>query len=230
MALMQPTYTLHHQIKRKYPNTRKYMVMGIGEQHQADLIDMSHYAHVNNGYNFILTVIDIFSRKAWAEKVKNKSGVLVANALLESWKHLGGKPKRIQTDHGKEFYNKHVKNLGVEIFSVNSPFKASIVERFNRTLKEKMWKWFTKNNTKTWIYILPDLIETYNNSIHRSIKMTPNQVNKGNELKVWMTLYGKLKKSKAKLKRGTYVRISKIKKTFEKGYLPNWTNEVFVID
>ena len=223
----QPTYTLHRQIKRKF-KTRRYVVMGIGEQHQADLVEMIPYAKENNGFRYILTIIDIFSKKACAIEVKNKTGPMVAESLQKCWRKLG-RPKRLQTDKGKEFHNAYVKNLGVEVFSINS--KANVVERFNRTIKEKMWKWFTKNNNHKWRKILPQIVNTYNNTVHRTIKMKPNEVTKKNEMKVWRIQYRKLKKAKnIKYKPGTYVRISKIKRTFEKGYLPNWTSEVFVVD
>ena len=226
----QPTYTLHRQIQRKYKKTRRYVVFGINEQHQADLVDMSQFSNENKNHKFILTIIDVFSRKANAKALKDKSGLEVSKALKECWDEMGY-PKRLQTDKGTEFYNRHVRALGIEVFSINSQFKASMVERFNRTIKEKMWKWFTYNHTHRWLDILPKIIDSYNNTIHRIIKMTPNQVNNNNETDLWIQMYGNLKTNpKPKHGVGTYVRISKIKKTFEKGYLPNWTREVFVID
>ncbi len=147
-------------------------------------------------------------------------------------------PIRLQVDQGVEFYNSQVrgflKSNNIELFSVKSQFKAALVERFNRTIKSKLWKYFTYNQQQyRWLEVLPQLVQSYNNNIHRVIKMTPNEAfKKKNENKVFITLYGgkrRWPKKKPKYQIGTYVRISKIKRTFEKGYLPNWTREVFVI-
>jgi hypothetical protein len=78
--------------------------------------------------------------------------------------------------------------------------------------------------------VLPDLVYSYNHTYHRSIRRTPAQVNAKNVLKVWKTLYGKpVKPETSTLKVGDRERISKAKRTFEKGYLPNWTTELFTI-
>jgi len=122
------------------------------------------------------------------------------------------------------------------MYSTDSDLKACVVERFNRTLKEKMWRYFTFSKTKRWIDVLPQLIKSYNNSYHRSIKRKPNQVRKKDEDELFLTLYhynksdGNNSTIKLNFKVGDFVRLNKIKKTFEKGYTPNWTREIFKID
>src|SRR3981189_1258511 len=74
----------------------------------------------------------------------------------------------------------------VEQFSVKSQFKAAMVERFNRTLKTKIWRFFTQNNTRRWLEVLPKLIAGYNKSYHRSIDTTPNKVNEETEMELWL--------------------------------------------
>ena len=92
-------------------------------------------------------------------------------------------------DKGKEFYNKDVKEL-IELYSTEGEDKSSVVERWIRTMKEKMWKYFTDNNTNVYIDILPDLVKDYNNTRHSSIKMTPVEASeKKNELTAWRNLY-----------------------------------------
>jgi hypothetical protein len=110
--------------------------------------------------------------------------------------------------------------------------KAALVERFIRTLKEKMYKYFTAENTYRYIDVLDDLVHSYNHTIHSTIKMTPANVNDSNVNQVWQTLYGnKTKnKSKCKLHPGDYVRVSKYKHKLEKGYLPKWSREIFIVD
>ena len=230
----QPTYTLHKMARKKYP-TRQYVVHDVDEQWQADLADVALIAGENNGYRFILTVIDIFSRYAWARPLKTKRGVEVAAAFKDIFDE-GRIPKRIQTDQGKEFENREVRNLfqqhNIELFSVKSAYKAAMVERFNRTLKTKLWKYFTANLNQNWTKVLQDVVETYNNSVHRMIGRKPKDINASNVAEVRDENMRKRKKvtTKSDIKVGDKVRISKVKSVFEKGYLPNWTEEIFTVE
>jgi hypothetical protein len=127
----------------------------------------------------------------------------------------------------KQYFAQH----GIKVYSVYSQFKASVVERWNRTLKTKMWRWFTHNHTDKWLDYLPKLVNAYNHSIHRSIGRAPISVNRDNEMAIWLKNEDQLKipTIPKHLKVGDHVRISKVKRTFDKGYLPNWTEEVFVV-
>ena len=135
-------------------------------------------------------------------------------------------------DKGKEFYNKDVKDL-IELYSTENKEKASVVERWIRTVKEKMWKYFTDKSTNVYTNVLPDLVKEYYNTKHSSIKMTPVRVSKKeNELRVWRNLYPEhleIHDVNPKFSVGDRVRISKNKKTFEKGYTTRWTEEIFTI-
>ena len=146
----QPTYTLHKQAREKYP-TRPYIIREIDEQWQADLCDVAAIYRQNSRYHFILTVIDIFSRYAWARPLKTKHGKEVMKAFRSIFRE-GRIPTRIQTDQGTEFDNQHVRRLfqshGIEWFTVISKPKAAFVERFNRTLKHKLWRHFSANLTQ----------------------------------------------------------------------------------
>ena len=121
----------------------------------------------------------------------------------------------------------------MELYNTYNETKASIVERLIRTLKTRMWRYFTAKKTMQYIDILPDLVYSYNHTVHRSIKMRPTDVTVDNEKQVWHTLYDDddhaVKHVKYKFKIGDQVRISKIKRTFEKGYLPNFSKEIFTI-
>ena len=148
------------------------------------------------------------------------------------------KPKKLWVDKGKEYYNKNVKDLlaknNIEIYSTENEEKSSVCERWNRTIKEKMYKRFTIQNNTVYIDILPKILASYNNSKNRSIGMTPNEARKPeNYGRVHWNLYGDLESQNRKpaFRIGDTVRISKYKrKTFDKGYTPNWTEEVFLID
>lgn len=163
--------------------------------------------------------------------IKNKAGVVVANAFKKIFIE-GRKPEKLWVDKGSEFYNKHVRDLGVELYSTENEEKSCVVERWNRTMKEKMFKYFSANSTRKYIDVLGDMVDRYNNTKHSSIKMTPVEASKKvNENIVWYKLYGSIKAEpiKPKFSVGDRVRITKKKKTFEKGYTPRWTEEVFTV-
>ena len=229
----QDTYTLHRPLRRRFERER-IIVSDIDDQWEADLVELSGISRVNQQYTFLLTVIDVLSKYAWAVPLKDKTGDSIIRAFQHIFKE-GRKPQKLRTDKGTEFTNRKfqifLKEKGIRFFTSNNETKAAVVERFNRTLKNKMWKYFTANNTRRYTDVLPQLLQSYNNTWHRSIKRPPAQVNDNNAQDVWQTLYGKLvrKTEHYKFNVGDTVRLSKLKRIFEKGYVPNWTTEVFRI-
>ena len=229
----QNVYSLHKPIRHRFKK-RRVIVSKIDDQWQADLVDMQKNKSQNKNFNYILTVIDIFSKFAWAIPIKNKTGDSITRAFEIIFKDRI--PTKLHTDKGLEFINKSTKNLfkrkGIHWFATENETKAQVVERFNRTLKSKMYKYFTAKGTKTWINIIDELVYNYNNSYHRSIKMTPVEGSlKKNSKIVYNNLFPKLqsKPAKSKFSMGDRVRISKKRKDFAKGYLPNFTEEVFIV-
>lgn len=230
----QDAYTLHKSARKRFPR-RPTIVGGEGQQLQADLIDMQKFKSENDGHTFILTVIDVFSKFAWTAGIKSKTGTNVAKALKKIL--LGNTYHTLQTDKGKEFYNAHVKSLLVKMkinhFSTeNDDIKASIVERFNRTIQSRLHRYFTKFGSRRWINVLGDLTSSYNNSVHTSTQRKPIDVDSTNSEEVWLNLYGDTQRSKynSKLKVNDHVRISKFKHVFSKGYDKNWSTEIFMVD
>ena len=223
--MRQDTYTLHKPMRRHFRRNR-VIVGGIDQQWQMDLADMQSMQKFNDGY------FDVFSKYARVVPLKNKTGP----SLVEAFKIIlssGRKPEKVMSDQGKEFFNRHfqalMKEEGIKLYNTYNETKASIVERLIRTLKTKMWRYFTAKKT---IDVLPELVYSYNHSVHRSIKARPVDVTAENETKIWHTLYDDhnvVKNVKYKFKIGDQVRISKVKRTFEKGYLPNFTKEIFTI-
>ncbi|MEL7196320.1 MAG: DDE-type integrase/transposase/recombinase [Bacteroidota bacterium] len=230
----QPTYTLHRQARKRYP-VRHYIVHDIDEQWQADLAEVQDIASKNQGYRYILTVIDIFSRYAWARPLKSKRGEDVTAAFRDIFQE-GRIPKRIQTDQGREFENRHVRALfhehNIELFSVKSAYKAAIVERFNRTLKHRLWRYFTSENKQEWTEVLQDAVYAYNHSVHRTIKRKPADVSADSvgEMRDIMSERPDPPQGADDIRVGDTVRISKVKSVFAKGYLPNWTEELFTVE
>jgi hypothetical protein len=231
----QKSYTLYRNIINKFPR-RKVLVPGIQHQFQADLLDYEPLKKENNNIRYLLTVIDCFSRKATAIPLKTKQGIVVLEGIKKAFKFLGI-PNKLQTDLGTEFYNKNVQSFlgekNVHHFSTDQELKAQMVERFNRTLREKIQKFMVSNNTLKYHHVLNDILEGYNNKIHSSLKsFSPNQVTKKNEKQVHNILYSdylKKKRKKHKFKINDSVRIAAYRTPFHKSYHKNFTEEVFLV-
>lgn len=185
----------------------------------ADLVEVQSIAKQNKGFRYILVIIDKFSKYAWAQPIKKKTGKDVTEAFAKILKSANGhKPQNLQTDAGKEFYNQVFQNLmkqqNIYHFSTHGGAKASIVERFNRTLKSKLYKYFTAANMLKYVDVLPKLMYQYNHTYHKSIRMSPAKVISFNTKEVWYNLYGKYTKKKKKkspaFKVGDKVRLNKI--------------------
>lgn len=232
-TLKQLAEELHKPARRKFPR-RRVRVQFVDETWGMDLVDLQKLNGQNDGYRYILSVIDIFSKYAWAVPVKNKSGNSVFNAFTKIINDSARQPKNIWVDEGTEFYNstftKWLNKNGVKIYSTYEDFHNSVVERFNRTLKTKMWKRFTAENTRRWIDMLDELVDTYNNSVHSTIKMTPLEAcdqDNWDMVRTMMYPTEENPKHKHKFNLGDIVRLSEWKGKFSKSYERNWTDEVF---
>lgn len=232
MSKRQVLTELHKPARRKYPR-RSVIVKSLDDLWQADLVEMIPYARENKGYKYLLTIINVFSKFAWGVPVKSKNADDVSRAMSTILQQ-NRKPKNLQTDNGKEFYNAKFKKLMQEYkinhYSTFSNLKASVVERFNRTLKNIMWFEFGLQGNYKWLDILPELLKKYNEKKHRTIGMRPIDVTKSKEKFLLDNVYSKIKiAGRAKYNTGDHVRISKMKQMFEKGYTPNWSTEIFTI-
>jgi transposase InsO family protein len=235
----QNAYTLHKAARRRFKRNR-IVVSEPGDQYQADLVDLQSLSRHNGGHKYILTAMDLFSKKAFAQPLKSKQAKDVKLALVTIFD--GEPPEKLQTDQGREFNNAYIKrwlkDMGVQYFTTkNYDIKCSIVERFNRTLKAKMFKYFTASGTQRYVDVLQDLVNSYNNTTHTTTKFKPNQVNATNTQQVFQNMYGvpskreyiKMSKSKPKLRVGDLVRQKYDLGPLDKGYHPNWTDQAFTI-
>lgn len=230
------SYTLHRPARKRF-RRNKYHVTNIDEYWESDLVDMSKFHLSNDGYKFILNIIDVFSKYSWSIPLKSKSATNVSEALHNLISTSERIPIYFRTDKGKEYLNAPVRRI-FELYKIkhitteNSDIKCSVVERFNKTLKNKMTKYMTHKDTQRYIDVLQDLITSYNNTIHSTIKMRPTDVNDKNVLQVYNTAFRDIKvrvgKSKS-LKIGDHVRISLHGRTFHRGYEVQWTTEIFKI-
>ena len=229
---------LHKPITKNF-RKRTVISYGIDKIWAADLVEMQKYSKWNEGVKYLLMVIDVFSKYGWIVPLKDKKTESVSLAFDEIFKKSERKPEKLWTDKGSEFVSKHFKDFlkknKIILYHTQNEEKSSVVERWNRTMKNKMWKMFSANNNTIYWDKLDKLVDDYNNRKHSSIKMTPTEASKkGNEKQVFTNLYEDeiyLKPGKPKFSIGDKVRISKYKRrVFDKGYTPNWTEELFVID
>ena len=232
----QHTYSLHKPARRHFQRNPTY-VSGIDRQWQADLADMRAIADENDGAHFMLTVIDVFSKFAWAVPILHKNAATVSAGFADVLRQADPRcPDRLQTDKGLEFFNSQFKKLmnqhNIEHFASESDMKAACVERFNRTIKTRLWTYMTAKASNRWVDVLPDLMHSYNHSRHRSIGMAPADVRKTDEDRLWVRLYGDGDTIRKRIKRvpnDTMVRVNRSKRLFEKGFMRNWSEEHFTV-
>ena len=231
---------IHKPVRRKFEK-RRVIITGknsnspVDNTWTADLVDMQPYSRWNRGYKYLLTVLDVFSKYAWVVPIKDKKG----ETITKAFKVIVGKRKPVYlwTDKGTEFYNsdfkEYLKENGITLYSTQNVEKSSVIERFNRTLKSKMFKQFTIQNSTVFTDILPRIVEAYNNTYHSTIKMTPQEASlKKNESIAYLNSYHDEpfpKFKKPSFKEGDKVRISKYRGIFDKSYKGNWSEELFVI-
>lgn len=226
---------IHKCARINYPR-RNVILKDIDDLWQADLIDIHQHANINLNHNFILIVIDCFSKYVWVKPLKYKSQELVSEAFLSILSE-GRVPRNLQTDWGKEFYNKSFQKIiqthSINHYSTYSTKKAAIVERVIRTVKSKLYKAFSMKGNYKWVDgTLDKIVHDYNHTKHSTIETCPVHVSEKNKcilIQRYNNLYKALIKVKPKFFRGDVVRISKHKACFDKGYTPNWSTELFTI-
>src|SRR5205823_125725 len=227
------TYTLHKPKRIKFKRA-KTIPSGLFTDIQMDLADMQKLSRENKGYKYILFGVCVLSKRFFAVPVKSKQFNDMANAMESLFEQIPILPSRIFTDKGKEFILKgFYQKYGIEKqWSSTKTIKASLAERGIRTLKSRLYKYFSEKQTLNWVNVLPQIITAINNTKSRITGMKPVDVNFKNAQKLWEKLYGKEFNSveKKKFKKGENVRLANYKEVFDKGYLPNWSDEILNID
>lgn len=231
----QNTYVVHREAKRpRYYNPfvlyKKRILL------QTDLIDMTNLVEWNKGYKWILIVVDAFSRKCWVRVLKNKTADLVLEKFKEIYKETGPF-QRLMSDAGSEFIAKQFKAFlrSKKIKFIRGNPHAPHVERLNRTIQSKLFKFMTENETKVWTKAIHDVVHAYNSRHHSTIKMSPNRADLDkhrNQVVANLSLYYSksfMKRKEPKFKKGDIVSIQKIKNIFAKGYEKVFTEELFKV-
>ena len=227
------------EISSRPPNknyeTIKTIIKSIDDTWSSDLLDMNDYGTKNNkGYRYILVVIDNFSKFGWTVPLKNKYAQSITDAFSQIIKTSKRKPNLLETDDGKEYVNKIFNEFlnynKIKRYSRYTDKGAVFAERFNRTIRNLLKKPVFEKGRADWLFELPSVIKQYNNTIHSSIKMTPNQASKkSNEKIVYNNLKDNREVGKPKFKLGDLVRTSDIRRVFSKGDSTNWSYKLYTI-
>jgi hypothetical protein len=211
----QDSYSINKHSNKKFKRGR-VLVTGIDDQWEADLADVSAYAKENDGYKYLLVVIDVFSRYGWVEPMKNKK----ATSIVEAFSKIISKerkPRRLRTDGATDFSSGPFKNLlnsfdpKVVHVVTHNEVQANFAERFIKTLKSKLTRYIVQSNQLKYINILSDIVSSYNNTWHSGIKSEPINVSNLNSKRLWWQMYWpkdnvtkdelKLKKDEIKVKK-----------------------------
>ena len=220
---------LHKPIIKKFEKRKVYSqfkdnIWGV------DLADMQSLSRKNKGIKYLLCAIDLYSKYAFVIPLKDKKGISIVNAFNKTIKQSNRKPNKIWVDQRGEFHNnvfkKWLSDNDIIMYSTYNEGKSVVAERFIRTLKNKLYKHMTATGKNVYYDVLNDVVNKYNNTNHSTIKMKPKDVGYNNK-RVYIDEHNK---KDGRFKIGDRVRISKFKNTFAKGYTPNWSKEIFIVD
>lgn len=231
------SYTLHKPRRLAFKRLTTVPI-GYMTNLQADLADFQKVSNENDGYRYLLVTIDVLSRQIYVAPTKSKSSGDMIKAFDKVFAKMPFLPQYLFTDKGVEFQAKELMDYYerkhiLKHVTQSPDVKAAIAERCIRTIKNRLYKYFTEKETKRWVDVVDKIVNSINNSINRTIKMRPADINMDNAEKLWKRMYGNIYESNpkpAKYSEGDTVRISKEKKAFDKGYIPQFSNEVFTVD
>ena len=182
---------------------------------------MESLSSKNKNVRYLLCVIDLFAKYAWVRPSKDKNGKTVLNAFTEIVNEFNFKPNKLWVDQGREFCNKLMQhwldNNDILMYSTHNEGKSVIAERFIKTLKAKIYKKMTANDSKSYIPYLNKLVDQYNNTYHHFINRKPINADYS-ALAQNIEMNPKAPKFKVKFR----VRITNYKNIFSKGYTENW--------
>ena len=191
---------------------------------------MQSLSRKNKGIKYLLCVIDLHSKYAFVIPLKDKKGISIVNAFNKIIKQSNRKPNKIWVDQGGEFYNnvfeKWLLDNDINMYSKYHEGKSVVAERFIRTLKNKLYKHMTATGKNIYYHVLDDVVNKYNNTKHSTIKLKAIDVRDNNK-RVYIDEHNE---KDSKFKVGDRVRISRHKNIIAKGYTPNWSSEIFIVD
>ena len=191
---------------------------------------MQSVSKKDKGIKYLLCAIDLYSKYAFVVPLKDKKGISIVNAFNKIIKQSNSaKPNKIWVDQGGEFYNPVFKKwLSDNVINIDSTYnegKSVVAERFIRTLKNILYKYMTASGKNIYYDVLDDVVNEYNSTNHNTIKMKPIDI--GDNKRVYIDEHNE---KDSRFKVGDRVRMSKFKNIFAKGYTPNWSKEIFIVD
>lgn len=252
----QDILTLHKTVKEKQPAYRRIVTPGLNHLWDSDLLVLTgeRFSGANSGNSYIVITVDVFSRFCRAEAVKNKGGKEMARAFTKIFERANTRPTFIRTDHGKEYSNAALQQLfkenGVTHYFSNTETKANYSEILIKNIKKRLFQFFQRSNSYSYTEELQSIVDSYNNTLHSSINMSPAEVNQSNQQQVWDYQYvtnsstyksslkralkastsGSSGKPKFKYKPGDTVRVSHFRrKPFDRAYDEQFSGEVFTV-
>jgi hypothetical protein len=238
----QEAYTLHKPVRKRFPKN-PYNINNLMDVWECDLVDVLALSKFNDNFKYLLTVIDVFSKFLHIVPLKSKSGPTVTSTFKSIFKDnryskpVKSRPIWVQTDKGKEFLNTTfqymLKHENIQFQVCRSPdVKCSIIERVHRTIRDKLYKYFTYKNTYRYVEVLEKFVTAYNNSVHTSTGLAPSKVTNSDILAIWKRMNKirqRIRTVTLKFRVGQHVRISRQKMKFAKGSEQNYTTEIFRI-
>ena len=237
--LSQESYAVHREDRSRFKR-RRVIAPYKDYQFDGDTADMSFYASQNGGYKYFALFVDIFTRYVWTVPLKTKTGQEMVRALKSVF-NSGRKCQQLRTDKGTEYLNRYVENylkeVGVKHFETQNQPKSSYAERAIRTIKGRLSRYMTYKQTHKWVNVIEQVTSSYSNTYHRGIKQSPASVRGEDEAYQWRLQYDtlpektgyKTRYAKYKFKVGEEVRVSFLRRTFQKQHDERWSREVFSI-
>ena len=222
---------LHKPIIKKFDKRKMYSQFkdNIWGVDLADIQSLSRKNRKNKGIKYLLCAIDLYSKYAFVIPLKDKKGTSIVNAFDKIIKQSNRKPNKIWVDQGGEFYNnvfeKWLSDNDINMYSRYNERKSVVAERFIRILN-KLYKHMTATGKNIYYDVSDDAVNKYNNTKHSTIKMKPIDVGDNNK-RVYIDEHNE---KDSRFKVGDRVRISRYKNIFAKGYTPNWSKEIFIVD
>ena len=226
----EDSYTLYRNRRKKF-NTARTFASCVDYSWQTDLCDVSNLSEFNDGIRYLLFCIDVYSRYVWVVPLVNKKSDTTTRGFIEIF-NQGRIPGYIVSDSGTEFRGStksYLDKLNITQYTLHGPSKCGMVERVQKTIKAKVYRYLYAHNTKRYIDILPVIIDTYNNTFHRIIKTTPNEKAKSRDYKSTISTNMSCLKKNKKFTVGDYVRVSRQSYVFEKAYEGSFNIEIFQI-
>ena len=225
---------LANELHKDYRKTTKFLKITVYSKDNTwgcDIADMVKKSTDN--YRFILVCIDLYTRFGFCVPMINKTQESIREAFENIFEEHDRIPEYIWFDKEAGIKSNYFKRFLIEnniiLYHTENQGKSVFAERFIRTLKNKMYKYFTAIGKQEWNKSLLDkIVDDYNNTVHSSINITPKEASDDPEL-VKLNNNNKSNFKKPKFQIGDRVRIFKWKNKFEKGFTTKWTDEIFII-